>query len=311
MARQASSDVIDIARWAADEDFPIYPVGSKPKRLVICPDDPPLPLLRPRQGYLFKEARGWKAALMWSEVIAYELSRLLAVDVPPTFVAIDSAVGEIGALIELFYPYPAAAKTLRLVHAADFMQESFANDRRGRPHALRENLAICRLLKVADPLAWWAEAILFDTLIGNTDRHPENWGFLIKYSGEHQAATLAPLYDNGTSLGYGIQETKLDPPWESTRIAEFIARGTHDIGWTRAEDGPTPHLALCARFFAVFEQYRPIAARMLAFNDEQVEEIVSWAEEYAVSVPFSRRRGHFIVQQLAARRNRLVETIGL
>jgi hypothetical protein len=248
---------------------------------------------------------------MWSEIIACQISRLLAVNVPPAFVAVDIETGEIGALIELFYPYPRLTKSARLVHAADFMQENFASGRKGRPHALRENLSVCRLLKVADPLGWWAEAVLFDTLIGNTDRHSENWGFLIEWAANDQRATLAPLYDNGTSLGYGIQESRLDPPWERARIADFIRKGTHDIGWSRDEDGPTPHLELCGRFFATYGQQRPIAERMLGFTNQQIEEIVGWAEQFAVIVPFSSRRGHFIVQQLATRRDRLVEAIGL
>lgn len=169
--------MIDVAGWAADEDFPIYPVGSKPKRLVICPNDGVSAFLRPIQGYLFKEAAGWRAQQVWCEVIAYELSFLIGVAVPPAFIAIDSSSGQAGALIELFYPYPAVNRTIRLVHAADFMHRNFADGKNGRPHAFRENLALCRTLRAPDALRWWGQAILFDTLIGNTDRHSENWGF--------------------------------------------------------------------------------------------------------------------------------------
>lgn len=31
-----------------------------------------------------------------------------------------------------------------------------------------------------DGQRWWAETIAFDAIIGNTDRHSENWGFLIR-----------------------------------------------------------------------------------------------------------------------------------
>jgi hypothetical protein len=247
---------------------------------------------------------------MWSEIIAYEISRVLGVNVPPSFVAVNSNTGETGALIEFFYPYPAPKKSLRLVHAADFMQEQFANDKKGRPHSLRGNLAVCRLLKAPDALTWWAEAILFDTLIGNTDRHPENWGFLVEQA-EAQTAILAPLYDNGTSLGYGVQEGKLDPPWDPARVGKFVARGTHDIGWSREEDGPTEHLGLCARFFTTYPRCRSIAKRLLSFTDDQIRDIVGWAERFAVPVPFTHRRGQFIVQQLAVRRDSLVKAIGL
>ncbi|RWX71937.1 HipA domain-containing protein [Mesorhizobium sp. M2A.F.Ca.ET.039.01.1.1] len=261
--RQNPNEVIDIASWTADEDFPIYPIGSKPKQLVISPQECSLDFVVPGQGYLFKQALGWQAQQMWCEVIAYELSHLVGVDVPPALVAVDGTNGQTGALIKLFYPYPEASRTTRLAHAADYMQKNFADGKKGRPHALRENLVICRLLGVEEPLRWWARALVFDTLIGNTDRHSENWGFLIEPKGENPRFSLAPLYDNGTSLGYGTSEAKLGEPWTNSRMATYIARGTHDIGWSKNEDGPTPHIALCERFFGANRDLLELAASML------------------------------------------------
>jgi hypothetical protein len=267
--------------------------------------------LRANQGYLFKEAAGWQAQQLWCEVIAYELSLFLGVAVPPAFVATDSSSGQAGALIELFYPYPAVTRTIRLVHAADFMQRNFADGKKGRPHALRENLVICRALGAPDPLRWWAKAILFDTLIGNTDRHSENWGFLIERTQDARQLSLAPLYDNGTSLGYGTTDAKLASPWDKARMAAYLAKGNHDIGWSRNEDGPTPHLPLCVRFFTANPELRDIAAAMLAFTDHQVEEIVQWAAGFDVPIMFTLERGQFIVRQIGARRDALKEALGL
>lgn len=311
VVRQPVEGVVDISTWAPDEDFPIYPVGSKPKRLVICPADEGAPFLKPGQGYLFKEARDWQSQQIWCEIIAYELSRFLGVDVPPAFAAIDTKAGQVGALIELFYPYPDTAKSTRLIHAADFMQGSFADGKRGRPHALRENLVLCRALKAGDSLSWWAQALIFDALIGNTDRHSENWGFLFQRQADGQSVTLAPLYDNGTSLGYGLRDNKLDPPWDAQRMAMHIQRGTHDCGWSREEDGPTPHLLLCERFFVTYPSMKSVAQKMLIFTDAEVEEVVHWAQRFGFPVGFSSARGSFIVHQLAARRDALVGAIGL
>jgi hypothetical protein len=41
--------------------------------------------------------------------------------------------------------------------------------------------------------------MFFDALIGNTDRHHENWGLI-------NNERLSPLYDNGISLGWRIEE---------------------------------------------------------------------------------------------------------
>jgi hypothetical protein len=286
-------------------------VGSKPKRLVISPGETANEFVTPVQGHLFKVAREWQAQQLWCEVVAYELSYIVNVTVPPAYVAVDSAAGETGALIELFYPYPSAPKTTRLIHAADFMQRNFADGKKGRPHALRENLVICRGLHAPDFLTWWAEAILFDTLIGNTDRHSENWGFLIERESGDRTFRLAPLYDNGTSLGYGIQDQKLAEAWAADRMAAHIARGRHDIGWNRIEDGPTPHLDLCIRFFTAYPDLRAIAERMLGFDDDAVQDITDWAADFDVPVRFAPERGRFIIGQIGARRDALKGALGL
>ncbi|WP_156203399.1 HipA domain-containing protein [Candidatus Syntrophocurvum alkaliphilum] len=47
---------------------------------------------------------------------------------------------------------------------------------------------------------------IFDFLIGNTDRHQNNWAILQK----GKSYTLCPLYDNASSLCCYIQESKID-----------------------------------------------------------------------------------------------------
>lgn len=52
------------------------------------------------------------------------------------------------------------------------------------------------------PVKIWIEMMLFDYLIGNTDRHQSNWALLAKVSPEKNRIRLrrCPLYDNGSSL---------------------------------------------------------------------------------------------------------------
>jgi hypothetical protein len=179
---QRHGEVVAVGTWASDEEYPIFPVGSKPKRLLICPPDTTLPFLIPGHRYLFKSAEGWQAQQIWSEIVAYEISRLVGLVVPPCFVAVDEKTGGQGVLIEFFYGYPGEATPSRFVHAVDILQRLFLGrfDRKhGRPHVLRMNLAICPQLQVKFAVPWWAQTLGFDALIGNTDRHPENWGFLV------------------------------------------------------------------------------------------------------------------------------------
>ena len=48
--------------------------------------------------------------------------------------------------------------------------------------------------------------VVFDYLIGNTDRHQSNWAFLMK----DKNITLSPLYDNSSSLCAYVSESRID-----------------------------------------------------------------------------------------------------
>ena len=66
---QHASELVDIANWKRDEDFDIFPVGSKPKRAVFCPTPAPCAFLIAGHRYMFKVSKGWQIYQHWSEVI--------------------------------------------------------------------------------------------------------------------------------------------------------------------------------------------------------------------------------------------------
>ncbi len=51
------------------------------------------------------------------------------------------------------------------------------------------------------------KAILYDALIGNSDRHHSNWGII--YNKERTKVKFAPLYDNGSSLCAYVEEKEI------------------------------------------------------------------------------------------------------
>jgi|ERR1700722_14936096 hypothetical protein len=110
---------------------------------------------------------------------ASQFSHVLGVDVPPAFVGRDKD-GSAGAIIEFFFDYPNEEAPERFFHASDLLQRSLIDKKRGRPHSLRSNLNICRALQILSAREWWLKTLVSDALIGNTDRHPDNWGFLAR-----------------------------------------------------------------------------------------------------------------------------------
>jgi hypothetical protein len=205
----ASIGVVDVSGWLADEDNPVFPVGSQPKTLLICPANPPCEGLIPNHRYLFKTAAGWQAGQLWAEVFASQFAKVVDVDVPRSYIGRDGK-GTLGALVEFFFGYPGEDTPERFVHASDLLQRSLIDKKRGRPHSVKSNVDICRALGIKDARAWWTKVLIFDALIGNTDRHPDNWGVLARVDQvRSRTFRLAPAFDNGTSLGYEQTEQKI------------------------------------------------------------------------------------------------------
>lgn len=303
--------VVDVADWPSHPEHPVFPVGSKPKRLLLCPEKATEPFLIPNHAYLFKAAHGWQQQQVWSEVIAYRLGQVLGLDVPPAYIAVDSRRQATGVLIEFFYGFPGEVSPARMVHASDFLARSFTDLKRGRPHGLKNNLLLSRtFVGRSTALEWWAKTIVFDALIGNRDRHPENWGFLVRYrENDKPGLSLAPRYDNGTSLSYEISDERLDEMLDPERVARYIERGVHHCGWDIKNDRPVQHAELCSRLADAQPDARPTMLRLLDDNSAFVSEMLENCSNTEVPVVFSRERARVLARVIEARRKRLVQML--
>jgi hypothetical protein len=312
MLPQTPEQIVNVTEWAVDEEFPIFPVGSKPKRLLRCPDEAGLPSLIAGHSYLFKVAHGWRAQQLWSEVIAYRVAAVVGLNVPPCFVATDSGTGEVGALVEFFYGYPGEAEPARFVPAADLLERFRTDGCTDRPHSIRLNLKLCRGLGLRDAADWWARVLTFDALIGNSDRHPENWGILhrIRPGGQEATLAFAPPFDHGTSLGYEITETKLGTYRDPARLQAYIESGCHHCGWDFVSDHRTPHMDLCRRFADAFPDHRDQMRAVAEIDPDEVTEIGDACSRFQVNPLFTRDRAHFVAELIAARKERLLTILG-
>lgn len=302
--RQDSRQIVDVAAWEVDPENPYYPEGKQPKKLLVSPSGGLPPFILPNHKYLFKMPAGWQERQIWSELIAYELSRAVDVDVPPCFLAHDSVEGSVGVLVEFFYGYAGDAP-LRFIPGSDFLHAWLSSNydrKRGRPHAVRPNLTIARSLGIPNHKEWWAKAFLFDALIGNVDRHPDNWGLLATTNvGNDFDFRMAPLFDNGSSLSYGETDEQL------VRYHDFdayIRRGRHHCAWDGGTRGDR-HLDLCRLFF---ETYKPAGAAkdfMIRFTNEAINDVLDWCRNFESPVEFSPVRADFLRTLLIRRRELL------
>jgi hypothetical protein len=297
---QHPNDIVDLRTWAL-EDNPFGLQGNQPKRIFICPDKPPHNFLIGGHRYLFKEPAAWRSQQIWSEVIAYELSRDLLIPVPPAFLALSPENGAPGVLIEFMYGHP-GDEPQRYVDAIELLQGAGVrtDEKRG---SLLDNIRLSRSLGAPRAREWWARTISFDAVIGNTDRHSRNWGTLVTLRPDAAEYRLAPAFDNGTSLGYAITEAKLAEKTQPAAIAKLVAGGHHHYGWMSGDKASAQHATLCAEMkHRVKGGVGNAMDAALELPDHRIEEIAHWCTTFRFPERFSDARANFVVAQLKARR---------
>ncbi len=218
MARklQALDQVIDVSGWVSEDNGSPYPEGARAKIAYICSKSvvEEYSFLIPNHRYLFKESNPRYPEQYWVEITACIVGEYMGVAVPPAFVSYDSMNNKCGALIEWFYGRPDKDPYSRYTMGGDFMTRMIRHyDRgKGKQHNFRTIEALSRSLSRVcalkdDFVCYWERIFLFDALIGNTDRHQDNWG-VIWYNREgypdRPVAKFSPAFDNGTAMGHEI-----------------------------------------------------------------------------------------------------------
>jgi hypothetical protein len=296
----------DVADWEKDAEFGIFPQGARAKDAVFAPDSPDDPVLVPGKRYLFKRSKRSYPDQFWGEVIAYRIGCFMGLEIPPAFVAINSETGISATLIEWFYTdgrdgFLLGGDLLKNIQP-DFDRE------KGERHNVQDNVRLMELFRMSgvfrqDWQQWWADALLFDALIGNTDRHQDNWGLIFSPSVTGRRETrLSPLFDNGTSLGHERYPERI-ATWRTEDFQRYIAKGKHHLKWSLDMDGVgvQRHGELLAKVLDLWPQTRQIAADRLEFDFDEMVATVRQLMSYDVPERLTEARLDFIVRLLELR----------
>lgn len=295
--------IFDVADWESDPEFGVFPQGARAKDAVFAPLLPPEAVLVPDKRYLFKRSKRSYPDQFWGEIIAYRIGCLLGVTVPPAFAAWNSKTGHCAALIEWFYN----ENTESFVMAGDFLQMMHKDfDRKlGTQHNFEDNMVLLRMFSIRKILIepnwpqWWIDALLFDALIGNTDRHQDNWGFIFTRSEQNVSCRLAPLFDNGTSLGHErfTDRVKL---WSQTSFCRYIENGKHHLKWSL--DHPVQgHFELLERAVAEWPGTHDAVRARLNFSADELSDVTRDLLQLDAVTSLSKDRFTFILHLLTER----------
>ena len=297
---------IDIAEWPENPEWGVFPQGARAKRAVMCPEGIEDARLIAGESYLFKLSRRVYVDQFWAEVIAYRVGLLVEVPVPPAFPAFHSGEGVCGALIQWFYQEGRES----YAPAGDFLQKanpSFDRER-GTAHNLHHNMIVMaevskRCSMETDCIGWWVKAFFFDALIGNTDRHQDNWGFIFKLDDNKQIhCRLTPAFDNGTALGFELAPERVNG-WAAERVATYVDRGTHHVrlqlGGTVAE---RQHAEMARFVLSQFPEYRQeIVDTFGVLSLDQIRADLEQFCECDIPVPLTRGRLDLVLRLMGRR----------
>jgi len=324
---QGPDQIIDIADWPMYGDYGVYPVGARDKSLLISPDPVPYTFCLPGHRYLFKEAI--KSAKnpgqprypdqYWAEVIAFRIGRLMGLTLPPVFVAIDSSRDEPGTINEWFMGYPDRGsdnEEERHFSGGDYMQRLIPgyDCEKGREHNFSTILSLSRALArtgtlTHDWVIYWGLCLCFDALIGNTDRHQENWVLIWRDDGS--TGRFTPYFDNGTSLGHELQPQKMGRMMrDPNEFDAYLNRGQHHMRWSRGDSHRLPLIDGVTRYCRRYPMIKPILIeRLRGWSHEALEAMLRELTRFGMPHPLTEQRAEFVALLTSTRRERLLQAL--
>ena len=259
-------------------------LGSKPKFWVLLGE----------QRWLFKEARP-DTGEDWAEKVAAELAA--AIGVRAATVNLADYGGRRGCLSLNFVD---VQRGQALVHGNEILALRVTGYDKGKvfrqsDHTLENIDAAIRSLfspeRAEGVLTELAGYMVLDALVGNTDRHHENWGLLLQVQTDPKAATLsvAPSFDHASSLGRELRDTRRDDLLARNRVGWYVTKGRGGLFRGPEEhhgENPLRFVQLAARAYPAY--FRPALMRVAQLPAADINHIVEALPDERASGPAKR-----------------------
>jgi hypothetical protein len=273
--------------------------------------------LKPGKDYKFE---------FWSEIIASQVGQFLGFKVLGYDIAIDGDIMGCICASMIDPDKEELIEGLRYLQAYDntFTPEKTSLRKLYSFQLIEKTLAQFRLERFMEGII---EILVFDSIIGNSDRHQENWAFIDEYSGFTELVkifpelsdmlfgveapkSLAPIYDNGSSLGRELSDDKVvQLLQDEAQIERYIDRGTAEIHWN---DQKINHFDLISHLLK--SPYQPTVKMILKrvesrFDERNIAQIVGEIDNLVPSthihyiIPPSRKQ--LIIKMICSRVVRL------
>lgn len=271
-------------------------LGSKPKFWVLLDDG----------RWLFKEARPHTGE-DWAEKVAAELAAKL--NISAANVELADYVDRRGCISRNFVN---VLDGQALVHGNEILgmkdtgYDTFKKFRQS-DHTLENIDSAIRALfpeSYSDEiLTQLAGYLVLDALIGNTDRHHENWGLLIQVQTESlgPALSVAPSYDHASSLGRELRDERRLELLAGKRVEWYVEKGRGGVFRTAEDQHGENPLRLVQRAAHAFPAFfRPALEHVSALSHDDIHEIIHSLPDFRASLPAKRFAESMIIYSQVA-----------
>lgn len=208
------AEFYDISNWTFRE-WETTLKGTRPQNIVEHPTT--------GDAYYFKQSKLEYQSEIWSEIIASKLGQLIGINTLDYNIALFE--DKLGCLSKSMVNNNLSMLYHGVDVLNDFLPEfSITN----KPIVSFQQVEkICKLGLFDTFLDRFIEMIIFDTIIGNMDRHTENWAFIIDVTLKLREHKLKPKFDFFKTLKHFIKNPLNPVQWSriTTNLA-FETTGT-------------------------------------------------------------------------------------
>ena len=252
--------------WRIEQE----PIGTKEKFWYRLPGDT-------ERQWLFKYPQE-KTGQHWAEKIASEIAGVLSIEHAKVELAVFE--DQRGTVTESFVP-----EDQELTHGNEVLTRGIHSYDSGFKHHQAMH-TLSNILQVLDSVCApraqiaklkIAEFVVLDAVIGNTDRHHQNWGLLREYVGKDRwIRRVAPSFDHASSLGRELRDERRDMLLEEDRVGSYAEKGRGAIYWSGDETrGPSPlELVRCA-VSAYPALFLPALEKLERLNESKISDLVN------------------------------------